>query len=108
MLLGIKAIIVESFELIHRSNLVGMGVIPFKFQGGATRESLKLDGSELLGITGIEADIKPGMDVDCRITCVDGSTEEIKVTCRIDTLDEVEYYRHGGILQYVLRDLAAA
>ena len=108
VLLGIKAVIVESFERIHRSNLVGMGVLPLEFQGGATRESLKLDGSELFDITGIEADITPGMDVDCRITRADGSTEDIKVTCRIDTLDEVEYYRHGGILQYVLRDLATA
>ena len=106
VMLGINVVIVESFERIHRSNLVGTGVLPLEFQGGATRESLKLNGSELFDITGIEADTTPGMDLDCRITRAGGSTEDIKVTCRIDMLDEVEYYRHGGILQYVLRELA--
>jgi len=80
-------------------------VLPLEFKPGVTRETLKLDGSELFDITGIEDGITPGMDIDCRITRADGSTEDIKLTCRIDTLDEVEYYRHGGILQYVLRDL---
>ena len=105
VLLGIKAVIVESFERIHRSNLVGMGVLPLEFQDGANRETLKLDGSETFDITGIENGINPGMDVGCRITRGDGTTQDITLTCRIDTLDEVEYYRHGGILQYVLRDL---
>ncbi|MDP6388688.1 MAG: aconitate hydratase AcnA [Alphaproteobacteria bacterium] len=106
-LLGVKAVIVESFERIHRSNLVGMGVLPLEFQDGVTRESLELDGSESFDITGVEAGIEPGMDVACTITRADGSTEELTLTCRIDTLDEVEYFRHGGILQYVLRDLMA-
>ncbi len=107
-LLGIRAVIVESFERIHRSNLIGMGVLPLSFQDGVTRETLKLDGSETLDITGIAGGITPGMDVACRITRADGSAEDITVTCRIDTLDEVEYYRHGGILQYVLRNMMQA
>ena len=104
-LLGVKAVLVESFERIHRSNLVGMGVLPLEFQDGVTRSSLGLDGSETFDITGVEAGLEPGMDVACTITRADGSTEELTLTCRIDTLDEVEYFRHGGILQYVLRDL---
>jgi len=108
LLLGIDAVIVESFERIHRSNLVGMGVLPLEFKPGVNRESLKLKGDETFDLTGIEAGITPGMDVDCRITRADGSSEEITLTCRIDTVDEVDYYRHGGILQYVLRDLRGA
>jgi aconitate hydratase len=104
-LLGIKAAIVESFERIHRSNLIGMGVMPLEFQNGHNRETLKLDGTEVFDITGMEKGITPGMDIACKITRADGSTEEIALTCRIDTLDEVEYYRHGGILQYVLRNI---
>jgi aconitate hydratase len=107
-LLGIRAAIVEAFERIHRSNLIGMGVLPLEFKKGVTRETLKLDGTEIFDITGIEKGITPGMDVACRITRADGSTEDITVTCRIDTLDEVEYYRHGGILQYVLRNILDA
>ncbi|MEE2761583.1 MAG: aconitate hydratase AcnA [Pseudomonadota bacterium] len=104
-LLGIRAVIVESFERIHRSNLVGMGVLPLQFKDNTTRQSLGLDGTETFDITGIAGGIEPRMDVDCRITRADGSSEEIKLLCRIDTADEVEYYRHGGILQYVLRRL---
>ena len=104
-LLGVKAVIAESFERIHRSNLVGMGLLPLQFKDGATRQTLKLDGTEFFDITGIEAGIKPRMDVAVQITRADGSVEHITVTCRIDTLDEVEYYRHGGILQYVLRNM---
>ena len=104
-LLGVKAVIAESFERIHRSNLVGMGLLPLQFKDGATRQTLKLDGTELFDITGIESGIKPRMDVAVKITRADGSSEQITVTCRIDTLDEVEYYRHGGILQYVLRTM---
>jgi aconitate hydratase len=104
-LLGIRAAIVESFERIHRSNLIGMGVLPLEFKDGMNRKSLKLDGSEIFDITGIEKGITPGMGVACRITRADGSVEEIATRCRIDTLDEVEYYRHGGILQYVLRKI---
>jgi len=107
-LLGIKAVIVESFERIHRSNLVGMGVLPLQFKDGQDRKSLGLDGTEVFEITGIKDGIKPRMDVACRIIREDGGTEDITLLCRIDTADEVEYYRHGGILQYVLRDLKAA
>ncbi len=104
-LLGSRAVIVESYERIHRSNLIGMGVMPLQFKDGASRESLKLDGSELFDITGLEDGIKPGMDVACKITRSDGSVEEITLLCRIDTEDEVDYYLDGGILQYVLRNI---
>ncbi len=107
-LLGVRAVITESFERIHRSNLVGMGVLPLVFKDGQTRESLGLDGSETIDLTGIAGGITPGMDVDCTITRADGSKQEIKLLCRIDTLDEVEYYRNGGILHYVLRNMAVA
>ncbi len=106
-LLGVKAVIAESFERIHRSNLVGMGVLPLVFKDGQNRETLKLTGEEIISLGGIERGIKPRMDVPCTITRADGSTEQINLLCRIDTLDEVDYYRHGGILQYVLRRLAA-
>ncbi len=104
-LLGIKAVIVESFERIHRSNLVGMGVLPLQFKDGQSRDTLKLDGTETFDITGVEGGITPGMDVSCKITRADGSSEDITLLCRIDTLDEVDYFRHGGILQYVLRNM---
>jgi aconitate hydratase len=104
-LLGVKAVIAESFERIHRSNLVGMGLLPLQFKDGVTRQTLKLDGTELFDITGVAQGIKPRMDVTVAITRADGKKEQITVTCRIDTLDEVEYYRHGGILQYVLRSM---
>ena len=106
-LLGVKAVIVESFERIHRSNLIGMGVMPLQFQDGQGRESLKLDGSEVWDITGMKDGINTGMDIAAKITRADGSTEEIPLLCRIDTLDEVEYYLHGGILQFVLRRMMA-
>jgi aconitate hydratase len=104
-LLGIKAVIVESFERIHRSNLVGMGVLPLQFKDGQNRKSLKLDGTEVFDITGFAHGIEPGMDIDCLISRKDGSSEKIKLLCRIDTADEVEYFRNGGILQYVLRNM---
>ncbi|TCS63652.1 aconitate hydratase AcnA [Varunaivibrio sulfuroxidans] len=107
-LLGVKAVLVESFERIHRSNLVGMGVLPLRFKDGQNRKSLGLRGDETFDITGIGGAITPGQDVAVRITRADGTVQEIAVTCRIDTLDEVEYYRHGGILQYVLRNLNKA
>jgi aconitate hydratase len=107
-LLGIKAVIVESFERIHRSNLVGMGVLPLQFKDGETRKSLNLVGTETFDLTGLAGGITPRMDVDCTITYADGTKKPIKLLCRIDTLDEVEYYRHGGILHYVLRNLAQA
>jgi aconitate hydratase len=107
-LLGVRAVVAESFERIHRSNLIGMGVLPLQFKPGMDRKSLKLDGSELFDIAGIEKGITPRMDVSCRITRADGASQTIPLVCRIDTLDEVEYYRHGGILQYVLRNMLKA
>jgi aconitate hydratase len=106
MLLGIKAVIAESFERIHRSNLVGMGVLPLLFQEGTTRQSLALKGDEVIDILGLE-DLHPRMTLTMRITR-GGATEDVPVICRVDTLDEVNYYRHGGILQYVLRGMAKA
>ncbi len=106
-LLGIKAVIAESFERIHRSNLVGMGVLPLVFKDGQSRESLKLDGTETFDITGV-TELQPRMDMDCTIHRADGSSEKIKLLCRIDTLDEVDYYKNGGILQYVLRNMMKA
>ena len=106
-LLGVKAVIAESFERIHRSNLVGMGVIPFEFTEGATRKSLKLKGDEVVAIHGLEGDLKPLSTVPCTITYGDGSTKTIQIKCRIDTAIEREYVEHGGVLHYVLRDLAS-
>jgi aconitate hydratase len=107
-LLGVKAVIAESFERIHRSNLVGMGVIPFEFTGGDSRKSLGLTGEETVDITGLEGDLQPLSEVPCTITMADGSVKEITLKCRIDTAIEKEYIEHGGVLHYVLRDLAAA
>jgi len=107
-LLGVKAVIAETYERIHRSNLVGMGVLPLQFQDGTTRKTLKLDGSETFDIEGLVGGIKPRMSLTCRIHRADGTSETIPVVCRIDTLDEVEYYLHGGILQYVLRNMLKA
>jgi len=108
LLLGVKAVIVESFERIHRSNLVGMGVLPLQFKDGASRQTLGLNGTELLDVTGVKDGIKPRMDVTLTIHRANGKTDTVPLTCRIDTLDEVEYFRHGGILQYVLRGLLKA
>jgi len=105
-LLGVRAVITESFERIHRSNLVGMGVLPLQFAEGLTRESLKLKGSDLYTITNV-AGIRPRQDVEVTLTREDGSTETFMTRCRIDTVNELEYFLHGGILQYVLRNLAA-
>ena len=104
-LLGVKAVITESFERIHRSNLVGMGVLPLNFTGDVTRKTLGLDGSETVSITGLEEGLTPRMTVGCRITKADGGHQDVELLCRLDTADEVEYYRHGGILHYVLRML---
>ena len=106
-LLGVEAVIVESFERIHRSNLVGMGVLPLQFKGSDNRESLNLTGSETIDITGIADGIEPQQDVKVKITYANGSTKDIVVLSRIDTANEVEYYKNGGILHYVLRNLAA-
>jgi len=107
-LLGVKAVIAESFERIHRSNLVGMGVIPFEFTNGDSRKSLNLTGDETIAIDGLSDSIKPLSNVPCAITYADGSTKTIQIKCRIDTEIEVDYVRHGGVLHYVLRDLAKA
>ncbi|MCC1492581.1 aconitate hydratase AcnA [Cognatishimia sp. F0-27] len=105
-LLGVKAVIAESFERIHRSNLVGMGVIPFEFTGGDTRKSLGLTGEETVDIAGLDT-IKPLEVVKCTITYADGTRKEIDIKCRIDTAIEIEYIEHGGVLHYVLRNLAS-
>ncbi len=106
-LLGVKAVLAESFERIHRSNLVGMGVLPLVFKDGMDRKSVGLDGSETIDIIGLAQGLRPRMELTCRITGTDGAVREIPVLCRIDTLDEVDYFMHGGILQYVLRSLLA-
>ena len=105
-LLGVKAVIAQSFERIHRSNLVGMGVIPFEFTGGDNRKSLGLTGTETISISGLEGDLKPLSEVPCTITYEDGTEKVITLKCRIDTGIEKEYVEHGGVLHYVLRDLA--
>jgi len=105
-LLGIKAVIAESFERIHRSNLVGMGVIPFEFTEGDSRKSLQLKGSETFTITGLDHNIVPGMVNDCQIQYPDGTTKTIQLKSRIDTEVEVDYINHNGVLHYVLRKLA--
>jgi aconitate hydratase len=105
LLLGVKAVLVESFERIHRSNLVGMGVLPLTFKDGMNRKSLGLTGEEILDILGVE-NLSPRMDLSLVIHRPNGKTDTVPVLCRIDTLDEVAYYRHGGILQYVLRGMA--
>ncbi|MEY4858062.1 MAG: hypothetical protein RLZZ235_229, partial [Pseudomonadota bacterium] len=106
-LLGIKAVIAESFERIHRSNLVGMGVLPLVFKEGESRQSLGLTGDEMIDILGVEK-LSPRMMMDVVITRADGSTVKTQVLCRVDTADEVEYYKNGGILHYVLRGMAKA
>jgi len=107
-LLGVKAVVAGSFERIHRSNLIGMGVIPLQFKEGVSRTSLGLKGDETFDVTGIAGDLEPGQDIKLTVHRPDGSSEEVTLLCRIDTLDEVEYYRNGGILHYVLRNIAAA
>ncbi len=105
-LLGVKAVIAESFERIHRSNLVGMGVIPFEFTGGDSRKTLGLKGDEVIAISGLAGDLKPLSLVPCTITYGDGTVKTIELKCRVDTAIEVEYLEHGGVLHYVLRNLA--
>ncbi len=105
-LLGVKAVIAESFERIHRSNLVGMGVIPFEFTGGDTRKSLGLTGGdEVVTITGLDH-VEPQQELPCQITYADGTSRTIALKCRIDTAPEIEYVENGGVLHYVLRNLA--
>src|SRR5207302_2185138 len=108
LLLGVQAVIVESFERIHRSNLVGMGVLPLQFKEGTTRQTLNLNGDEVLDVVGVADGLRPRNELTLRIRDASGSVREDPVICRIDTLDELEYFRHGGILQYVLRSLLKA
>jgi aconitate hydratase len=107
-LLGVKVVVAQSFERIHRSNLVGMGVLPLQFREGVSAQTLKLDGSETYDVLGLGGDLKPRQDLTLRITRTAGQLENIPVRCRIDTPIEIDYYQHGGILPYVLRQLAAA
>jgi len=104
-LLGVKAVIAESFERIHRSNLIGMGVLPLQFKEGFDRKKLNIIGSELFTIIDIEKGIGPREEIDCEIKYSDKTIKKIKLLCRIDTANEIEYYKHGGILQYVLRNM---
>ncbi|KJK02620.1 aconitate hydratase [Pseudomonas sp. 21] len=104
-LLGVKAVIAESFERIHRSNLVGMGVLPLQFKDGQDRKALKLTGMEVLSISGLSGELKPHMNLKVGVTREDGSQDSFEVLCRIDTQNEVEYFKAGGILHYVLRSL---
>jgi aconitate hydratase A / 2-methylisocitrate dehydratase len=104
-LLGVRAVVAQSFERIHRSNLVGMGVLPLQFKEGVTAQSLKLDGSETFDVTGLGGGIKPQQDVTLVIHRANGAREEVPVKLRIDTPIEIDYYQHGGILPYVLRQL---
>jgi aconitate hydratase len=106
-LLGIQAVIAESFERIHRSNLIGMGILPLQYVDGATRVSLGLSGEETYAIAGVAAKLEPGMTVKVSARDANGATKQFDALLRIDTPDEAEYYRHGGILQYVLRSLAS-
>ena len=104
-LLGVKAVIVESFERIHRSNLIGMGILPLQFKERLNRKKLNIKGSELFTIIDIEKNLEPRQDVDCEIKYDDGTIKKIKLLCRIDTINEIEYYKNDGILKYVLRNM---
>ena len=104
-LLGVKAVIAESFERIHRSNLIGMGILPLQFIKDVNRKNLKLIGSELISINGIENGVNPSDHLTVEIKYLSGEIKKIKTLCRIDTKNELEYYKNGGILQYVLRNM---
>jgi aconitate hydratase len=105
-LLGVRAVIAETYERIHRSNLVGMGVLPLQFVDGENRETLGLGGDEQFTIEGVPT-VQPRQEMEVQVTRADGSTFSFRARCRIDTLNELEYFRSGGILHYVLRNLAA-
>ena len=107
-LLGVRAVITESFERIHRSNLIGMGVAPFVFEGGKTRKDYGLTGAETIDIPGLSGKITPRMTVNATIHYPDGRSADLPLLLRIDTADEVAYFENGGILQYVLRNLKNA
>jgi aconitate hydratase len=106
-LLGIRAVIAQSFERIHRSNLVGMGIVPLVFEEGTSWQTLGLKGDELITLRGLEGDLKPRQKMTLNIAYADGRVTQVELICRIDTLDELDYFRSGGILPYVLRHLAA-
>jgi len=103
--LGVKAVIAESFERIHRSNLIGMGILPLQFIDGMNRTNLKLVGSELVSVLNLEDGINPSDKVTLEIKYNSGDIKKIETLCRIDTKNELEYYKNGGILQYVLRNM---
>jgi aconitate hydratase len=107
-LLGVRAVVAASFERIHRSNLVGMGVLPLQFMDGTSAQSIGLTDSETFSVTGLSESIQPGQQVTLEIKTQDGKTRSVPVKLRIDTPIEVDYYRHGGILPFVLRQLLAA
>ena len=104
-LLGVRAVVAASFERIHRSNLVGMGVLPLQFSDGTNAQSLGVNGSEVFSITGLSESLQPGQQVTLQIAGNDGKPRSVPVTVRIDTPIEIDYYRHGGILPFVLRQL---
>jgi aconitate hydratase len=107
VLLGVRAVIAQSFERIHRSNLVGMGVLPLVFEEGTSWQSLGLKGNETVTIRGLHGELKPRQKLMAEIVMADGTLKRVPLLCRIDTYDELEYFKNGGILQYVLRHLAA-
>jgi aconitate hydratase len=106
-LLGVKCVIAQSYERIHRSNLVGMGVLPLQFKEGDTAQTLRLNGSETFDVVGLSENLKPRQELTLRIHRAGGQVDTVPVVCRIDTPIEVDYYQHGGILPYVLRQLLA-
>ncbi|OAM87702.1 aconitate hydratase [Termitidicoccus mucosus] len=106
-LLGVRVVVAQSFERIHRSNLVGMGVLPLQFKDGTTAQTLKLDGTETYDVLGLDSNIRPQQDLTLRIMRKDGAVEDVSVRCRIDTPIEIDYYQHGGILPYVLRQIVS-
>ena len=107
-LLGVRAVIAEGLERIHRSNLIGMGVLPLQFPEGVNRKTLELDGSEVFDLSGLSDGVAARMTVPCRITRQDGSSTELELICRLDTNVEVAYYQNGGMLHYCLRDALEA
>jgi aconitate hydratase len=106
VLLGVRAVVCQSFERIHRSNLVGMGVMPLVFEEGTSWQSLGLKGDEQVTIRGLHGELKPGQRLIAEIVSGNGTLKRVPLICRIDTLDELDYFKNGGILQYVLRQLA--
>ena len=104
-MLGVKAVVAQSFERIHRSNLVGMGVLPLQFNEGANAQTLKLEGTESYDVLGLGSGLRPQQELTLRITRSDGQIEKVATICRIDTPIEIDYYQHGGILPFVLRQL---